>query len=99
MKRIGKSTHPKPALDAEGYQPGLDSLNGEGLPDLGKVRVAPFKHGGARPGAGRKSSGNRPILLHLPPRTIRQLKQMAKRQKKKNSVLAGEILGAALGHG
>jgi hypothetical protein len=59
--------------------------------------VRPLAHGGARPGAGRKRSGNEPIMLHLPPQTIRRLRMQAKRQKKGNSELAGEILSAALG--
>ena len=96
MKRFKKNIHSKPVFDREGYQSNMDSLNGERLPDLGKVAAKPFKHGGPRPGAGRKPSGNEPILLRLSPRTISKLRQLAKRQKKKNSLVAGEILEAAL---
>lgn len=96
MKNTGKHS-PKPIFDAEGYQTNLDDLNGEGLPQLGKLDVRPLSHGGARPGAGRKLSGNKPIMLHLPPQTIRRLRLQAKRQKKGNSELADEILSAALG--
>jgi hypothetical protein len=96
MKPIGKPIHPKPVFDREGYQSNLDSLVGERLPDLGRAEARPFAHGGRRPGAGRKSSGNQPLLLRLSPHTIRKLRRLAKRQHKKNSVLAGEILEAAL---
>ena len=96
MKRTGKAIQPKPAFDSEGYQANLDSLNGEPLPDLGKVVAKPFKHGGARVGAGRRPSGNEPILLRLSPRTVSKLRQLARRKKKNNSVVAGEILEAGL---
>jgi|GEM_PF-6675649 len=96
MKRIGKNIPSKAVFDREGYQTNLGSLHGERLPDLGKVLAKPFKHGGSRPGAGRKPSGNEPILLRLSPRTISKLRQRAKRQKKNSSVVAGEILAAAL---
>jgi len=98
MKPIGKHIHSKPVFDREGYQSNLDSLNGEHLPDLSKAVAKPFKHGGARPGAGRRASGNKPILLRLPPRTIVRLRRLARRQNKGNSVMAGELLEAGLSH-
>jgi len=96
MKPIGKPIRSKAVFDREGYQSNLVSLNGERLPDLAKVAARPFKHGGARPGAGRRASGNEPILLRLPPRMITRLRRLAKRQKKGNSVMAGELLEAGL---
>jgi uncharacterized DUF497 family protein len=96
MKPTGKNIPFKPTFDAGGYQANMKSLNGEPLPDRLKAKVRPFKHGGARRGAGRKQSGNVPILLRLAPDTIGRLKRQAKKQRKGNSILAGEILAAAL---
>ena len=87
---------PKPVFDTEGYQTNMHSLNGEPLPDLRRVSAIPFAHGGARRGAGRKQSGNQPILLRLSPVTIGKLQRLAKKQRKGNSVLASELLEAAL---
>ncbi|MDB6128471.1 MAG: hypothetical protein JWM35_2367 [Verrucomicrobia bacterium] len=80
----------------DGYQSNLASLNGESLPDLKRARAKPFTHGGARSGAGRKPSGNQPILLRLSPRTIRKLRQVAKRRKQELSATADESLLFAL---
>ena len=98
MKPIGKNIPTKPVFDAEGYQSNLNSLNGERLPDLRRVKAKPLKRGGLRAGAGRKPSGNIPILLRLSPRTIGRLKQLAKKQRKNNSEVAGELIDSALSH-
>jgi hypothetical protein len=96
MKRTGAKIHPKPVFDADGYQTNLDSLNGEPLPDLTTMQAKPFRHGGPRPGSGRKPSGNQPILLRLSPRTIAGLKRLAKLKGQGNSAVADELLEAAL---
>jgi hypothetical protein len=92
MKTTGDKTPRKPNFDREGYQSNLDSLNGHALPNLKRVRAKPLKHGGARPGAGRKPSGNQPILLRLSAGTIRKLRQEAKRRKQHLSTTADESL-------
>ena len=99
MKTPKCKTHPKPAFDSEGYQSNLSSLNGDALPDLKRVRVKPLKHGGSRAGAGRKPSGNQPILLRLSPGTLRKLRQEAKRRKQPLSKTANESLLLGLGRG
>jgi len=97
MKTTGAKICAKPAFDREGYQSNLTSLNGDALPDLKRVRSKPLKHGGARPGAGRKPSGNQPILLRLSAGTLRKLRQEAKRRKQPLSMTADEGLLAGLG--
>ncbi len=95
MKPTGKTkTSKKPVFDAEGYQTNLTDLNGTPLPDLSKVKTRPF-WGGARPGAGRKSSGRQPVLLRLTPQTVRQLRTAARKQGKTVSDLAEERLALA----
>ena len=44
----------KPRLGNAGYQVNMKDLNGEPLPDLGKLDFRPFKDSGARMGTGRK---------------------------------------------
>lgn len=44
----------KPRLSNAGYQVNLKGLNGEPLPDLGRLDFRPFKRGGARTGTGCK---------------------------------------------
>ena len=77
----------KPNFDAEGYQTNLKDLNGTPLPDLSKVTTRPF-WGGAREGAGRKSSGRQPVLLRLTPKTVRRLRAAARKQGKSISEIA-----------
>jgi hypothetical protein len=93
MKTTGKTTPSEPpAFDAEGYQTNLGSLNGAPLPDLKRVSARPLHHGGARPGAGRKPSGRKPVLLRLAPATLRVLRAAARRQGKTLSDIAEERL-------
>ena len=97
MKPTGKNKKPKiepPIFDAEGYQTNIKDLNGTPLPDLSKVRANPF-WGGARKGAGRKSSGRQPVLLRLTPKTVRNLRATALKQGKTVSDLAEERLAMA----
>jgi len=96
MKPIGSKTRAKPAFDAEGYQAALQSLNGDPLPDLKRLRARPLQHGGTRPGAGRKPTGNQPVLLRLSPSTLRKLRQAAHRRKQNLSATAEESLQYAL---
>lgn len=79
MKNTGKNT-PKPQFDADGYQIGLTSLNGEAVPVIKPQDLKPLR-GGARAGAGRKPSGKVPVLLRLSPATAKRLRAMAKRSK------------------
>jgi len=88
MKPSGKTKRPEPpTFDAEGYQTNLKDLNGTPLPDLSKVTARPL-WGGAREGAGRKSSGRQPVLLRLTPKTIRSLRTAARKQGKTISEVA-----------
>lgn len=88
MKTTGKTKSPKtPVFDAEGYQTNLTGLNGTALPDLSKVKARLF-WGGARKGAGRKSTGRQPVLLRLTPRTVRSLRAAARQQGKSISEVA-----------
>ena len=82
----------KPQFDASGYQVNLKDLNGEPLPDLTKVKFRPFKHGGARVGAGRKPSGHQAVLLRLSPKTLTMLRKEAARTEKTLSRVAEERL-------
>ena len=52
----------------------------------GRARVVP--HGGARPGAGRKPTGRRPITLRLKPAVLRTLRAQARREGKTMSEVA-----------
>jgi hypothetical protein len=96
MKRTGKHPDPKPTFDPAGYQTNIHSLNGEPLPDLTSGSFQPFCHGGRRPGAGRKPSGNEPVLLRLQPRLIRRIRRLARVQEKDNSRVATELLELGL---
>ena len=90
MKTTGKNKKPRiepPVFDAEGYQTNIKDLNGTPLPDLGKVRAVSF-WGGARKGAGRKSTGRQPVLLRLTPKTVRSLRAAARKQGKSISEVA-----------
>jgi hypothetical protein len=82
----------KPRFDKAGYQVNLKDLNGEPLPDFGKLEFSPFKHGGVRAGAGRKPSGRKPVLLRLSPKLIASLKKEAVRNHKTLSDVAEERL-------
>jgi hypothetical protein len=90
MKSTGKNKKPRidpPVFDAEGYQTNLKDLNGTPLPDLGKVQAVSF-WGGAREGAGRKSTGRQPVLLRLTPKTLRSLRAAARKEGKSISEIA-----------
>ncbi|MEO6993118.1 MAG: hypothetical protein ABI273_05795 [Lacunisphaera sp.] len=96
MKTTGKAKLSKPPVfDAEGYQTNLSKLNGTTLPNLSKVKARPLSWGGARHGAGRKSSGRQPVLLRLTPKTVRSLRATARKQGKTISDLAEERLALA----
>ena len=88
MKTTGKTkTSKPPVFDAEGYQTNIRDLNGTPLPDLRKVQAVSF-WGGARDGAGRKSTGRQPVLLRLTPKTVRCLRASARKQGKTISEVA-----------
>ena len=90
MKTTGKTKKPRiepPIFDAEGYQINIKDLNGTPLPDLSKVQAVSF-WGGAREGAGRKSTGRQPVLLRLTPKTVRSLRATARKQGKTISEVA-----------
>jgi hypothetical protein len=88
MKTTGKTKSSKtPVFDPEGYQTNLKDLNGTPLPDLSKVQAVSF-WGGAREGAGRKSTGRQPVLLRLTPKTVRNLRAAARKQGKSLSEVA-----------
>lgn len=96
MKTSRTTKHPKrPTFDAEGYQTNLTDLNRTELPDLRKVKARPLTWGGARPGAGRKSTGRKPVLLRLTPATLRALRRSARAAGKTLSELAEEKLAAS----
>lgn len=95
MKPTGKTKTAKaPDFDAEGYQTNIKDLNGTPLPDLSKVQAKSI-WGGAREGAGRKSSGRQPVLLRLKPKTVRRLRAAARKQGKSISEIAEERLVVA----
>lgn len=90
MKTTGKTKKPRiepPIFDAEGYQTNIKDLNGTPLPDLSKVQAVSF-WGGAREGAGRKSTGRQPVLLRLTPKTVRSLRASARKEGKTISEVA-----------
>jgi hypothetical protein len=90
MKSTGKNKKPRiepPVFDAEGYQTNIKDLNGTPLPNLSKVQAVSF-WGGARNGAGRKSTGRQPVLLRLTPKTLRRLRAAARKQGKSISEVA-----------
>jgi hypothetical protein len=95
MKTTGKTKILRPPVfDAEGYQVNLTDLNGTPLPGLKKVRTRSL-WGGAREGAGRKSTGRQPVLLRLHPKTIRMLRTTARKQGKTISEVAEERIVVA----
>jgi len=49
-------------------------------------------HGGARPGAGRPASGNKPVTLRLPPKLIEKVRRQAKRAGQTMSEFVAEKL-------
>jgi hypothetical protein len=95
LKFMKKRIHriEKPQFDADGYQVNIKDLNGEALPDLKKLDFKPFKHGGARVGAGRKSSGRKQVLLRLNPDLISEMRMEAKRTHKTLSDIAEARMG------
>jgi len=82
----------EPLLNEAGYQVNIKDLNGEPLPDLAKLEFRPFRHGGARQGAGRKPSGRKAVLLRLSPKLISALRKEAVRSNKTLSDVAEERL-------
>jgi hypothetical protein len=82
-------------FNSAGYQVTIKDLNGEPLPDLGKLEFRPFRHGGARIGAGRKASGRKAILLRLSPKVIATLRKEAERNHKTLS----DVAEGRLAHG
>jgi hypothetical protein len=97
MKTTGKPRKPKiepPIFDADGFQTNIKDLNGTPLPDLSKVQTVSF-WGGARNGAGRKSTGRQPVLLRLTPKTVRNLRAAARKQGKSISEVAEARLVSA----
>lgn len=92
MKTIGKEICAQPVFDTDGYETGMNSLNGEALPDLQRVKAKPLGHGGARPGAGRKPSNRKPVSFRLTPATIRKVRLAAKRKGVNPSIAAEECL-------
>lgn len=96
MKTSGKTKRSKPpTFDAEGYQTNLRDLNRTKLPELRKVKARPLSWGGARQGAGRKSSGRTPVLLRLTPATIKMLRRTARNEGKTLSDVAEQKLAAS----
>ena len=85
----------KPSFNKAGYQVNMKDLNGEPLPNLGKLDFRPFKHGGARIGAGRRPSGRKAVLLRLSPKLISALRKEAERNHKTLSDVAEERLAHA----
>ena len=94
MKKKNESVE-KPLFNSAGYQVNLKDLNGEHLPDREKLDFRPFKHGGARVGAGRKPSGRKPVLLRLSPKLISALRMEARRNRRTLSDVAEERLAHA----
>lgn len=96
MKTSGKTKAAKtPTFDVDGYQTNLTDLNRTALPNLRKTKVRPLSWGGARAGAGRKSTGRQPVLLRLSPATLRALRRTARAEGKTLSDLAEEKLAAS----
>lgn len=62
--------------------------------DIASGRVRIIGRGGARPGAGRKSTGHRPVQLRLPPSLLRSLRAEARRQGTTLSAVATARLSA-----
>ncbi len=90
MKTTGNKI-PAPTFDAEGYQTKLSHLNGEPLPNLSQVTT---RRGGFRAGAGRKTSGNHPLVLRLSPRTAEALRNHARHTGLTMSAIAEEKLSS-----
>lgn len=93
MKKHSAKVEP-PKFDAEGYQIGMDDVNGEALPAK-EAGFRPFAHGGARKGAGRKPSGNKPVLLRLSPAAVAVLRARAESESKTLSEVAEECIAAS----
>ena len=85
----------KPQFNSAGYQVNIKDLNGQPLPDLGKLEFRPLRHGGARVGAGRKPSGRKAVLLRLSPKIIATLRKEAERNHKTLSDVAEARLAHA----
>ena len=82
----------RPEFDSAGYQVNMRDLNGEPLPNVKGLDFRPFKHGGARVGAGRKPSGRKAVLLRLSPKLISAMRKEAERMNKTLSQVAEERL-------
>lgn len=63
--------------------------------DIKQGRLKPVSRGGARPGAGRKPSGRKPVSLRLKPSLINALRLQAKREGKTISQVAEDKLTVA----
>jgi hypothetical protein len=90
MKNTGKLIN-TPRFDSEGYQVGINELNGAPLPNLAALETRPL-HGGARIGSGRKPNGNVRITLRLKPDTVKRLHVVAARRKATLSSVAETML-------
>jgi hypothetical protein len=85
----------KRRFNRAGYQIDIKDLNGQPLPNLAKLEFQPFQHGGLRPGAGRKPSGRKAVLLRLSPKLISALRKEADLNHKTLSEVAEERLAQA----
>jgi len=85
----------KPQFNRAGYQVNMKDLNGESLPNPGRLVFQAFHHGGARAGAGRKPTGRKAVLLRLSPKLIAALRKEAERKHKTLSDVAEERLAHA----
>ena len=92
-KKIGRIE--KPQFNRAGYQVNMKDLNGEPLPNPGKLVFQAYHHGGARVGAGRKPTGRKAVLLRLSPKLISALRKEAERKHKTLSDVAEERLAHA----
>ena len=79
-------------FDEQGYQTDVESINGEALPDLGKLEFKRITKGGARPGAGRRKGDRVPVTLRLRPEIRKRLQAKAKSEGKTLSEVAEEAL-------
>jgi hypothetical protein len=79
-------------FDDQGYQTGVESINGSALPDLEKLEFKRFTKGGSRPGAGRRKGDRVPVTLRLRPEVRSRLQAKAKSEGKTLSEVAEEAL-------
>lgn len=79
-----------PETTEEDYATGRVIYLGRGEEGLRRARE--LQRGGFRPGAGRKPSGRKSVLLRITPETLNHLRDIAKRKKKTMSDIAEEAL-------